>query len=346
MENATNFNHPLSVLNTTTAVGQNGNLPYSFPVSTIVTVTVCSFGIVANVLVIFTIVFSSLRNYVFMNLIMSLAIFDSMYLIFIINLQRGLFGQLFIRPSLLHCRLNVIFLYTSGMLSSWVTVLISLERYIAICHPFKVHIYCTNKHTYLAIMALIVITSTCCTPFFYSCSVSLLDGMPLCKSHGENAQYDIIIVISIALTLYSFVPFLLITILNVLMVRRIQFQKAFRSQRQQSRETSSAYNSSLIVMMVCVCCIFAVTSFPATVLVIVSLSYKFNSVGLSSLEYDGWLFRMTYMLDDINHGINFFLYCLTGSIFRFAFYNLFKCREKKSERNSFQQGIATTENLP
>ena len=167
-------------------------------------------------------------------------------------------------------------------------------------------------------MALIVITSTCCTPFFYSCSVGLLDGMPLCKSHGENAKYDIIF-ISIALTLYSFVPFLLITILNVLMMRRIQLQKAFRSQRQQSRETSSAYNSSLIFMMVCVCSIFAVTSFPATVLVIVSLSYKFNSVRPSVLEYDGWLFRITYMLDDINHGINFFLYCLTGSIFRFVF---------------------------
>ena len=344
MENAQRFNDTLSILNTTSAVGQNGTLPYPFPVSTIVTVTVCSFGILANFLVISIIVFSSLRTSVFMNLIMSLAIFDSIYLMIIINLQRGLFGRLFIQPSLLYCRLMFFSLYISGTLSSWVTVLISLERYIAICRPFKVHVYCTKKHIYLAIIALIIITSTGYIPFFYGCSVRWFDQMPQCESSGENAEYHIIF-ISIALTFYSFFPFLLITILNILMMRQIQLQKAFRSQRQPSRETSSAYNSSLSVMMVCVCSIFAVTSFPVCIVMIVSLSYKFNGGEPSILEDDGWFVRLTHMVEDINHGINFFLYCLTGSVFRFAFFNLFKCRGKKCPRPSFQQEMATIENV-
>ena len=265
MENAKCLNDTLSLLNTTSAVGQNGTLPYPFPISTIVTVTVCSFGLLANFLVISIIVFSSLRTSVFMNLIVSLAIFDSLYLMIIINVQRGLFGQLFIQPSLLYCRLIFFSLYISGTLSSWVTMLISLERYIAICHPFKVHIYCTKKHTYLAIMALVIITSTGYIPFFYGCSVRWFDQMPRCESSGENAKYHIIF-ISTALIFYSFIPFLLITILNILMMRKIQLQKAFQSQRQQSRESFSAYNSSLSVMMVCVCSIFAVTSFPSAIL--------------------------------------------------------------------------------
>ena len=344
MENATHFIDPLSVLNTTSAIGQNSTLPYPFPASTVVTVIVCCFGISANVLVISTIVLSSLRTSVFMNLIMSLAIFDSTYLMIIINVQRGLFGQWFISPSLLYCRLNIFLLFSSGMLSSWVTVLISLERYIAICHPFEVHIYCTKKHTYLALMALVLITSTGCIPFFYTCSTTRLDQMPRCNSSGPNAEYDIILK-STVLTFYSFIPFLLITILNILMMKKIQLQKAFQSQSQQSNEPSSAYNSSLIIMMVCVCSIFAVTSFPSAILVIVSVSYKFNSVQLSIFDYDGWLFRLTYTLEEINHGINFFLYCLTGSVFRFAFFILFKCREKESPEQSFQQEMAIAENV-
>ena len=344
MENANTMNNTLFVLNTTTAVGHNDSLPYLIPASTIVPVTVCSFGLLANFLVISTIGFSSLRSSVFMNLIMSLAIFDSIYLMCEINAQKGLFGRLFIRPSLLYCRFTLFFVYVSGTLSSWVTVLISLERYIAICHPFKVHIYCTKKHTYLAIMALVIITSTGYIPFFYSCSVKWLDQMPHCEKSGENADYDFIF-ICIALTFYSFFPFLFITILNILMMRQIQLQKAFRTQRQQSKEPSSAYNSSLSVMMVCVCSIFAVTSFPVCIVMIVSLSYKFNGGEPSILENDGWFVRLTHMVEDINHGINFFLYCLTGSVFRFAFFNLFKCRGKKCPRPSFQQEMATVENV-
>ena len=262
----------------------------------------------------------------------------------VINAQKGLFGQLFIRPSLLYCRFTLFFVYVSGTLSSWVTVLISLERYIAIFHPFKVHIYCTKKHTYLAIMALVIVTNTGCIPFFYTCSVRWLDHIPLCKTFGENPKYDIILIF-ITLTFYSNVPFFLITILNILMVRTIQLQKAFRSQTQQSKEPSSAYNSSLSVMMVCVCSIFAVTSFPVCIVMIVSLSYKFNGGEPSILEDDGWFVQLTYMLEDINHGINFFLYCITGSVFRFAFFNLFKCGGKKCPGPSFQQEMATIENV-
>ena len=180
------MNDTLFVLNTTSTVGHNEFLPYPFPASTLVTVTVCTFGILANVLVIFTILFSSLRTSVIMNLIMSLAKFDSIYQMLIINVQRGLFGRLFIQPSLLYCRLMFFSLYISGMLSSWVTVLISLERYIAICHPFKVHIYCTKNHTYFAIIALVTISSTGCIPFFYTCSVTWLDHIPQCETFGET----------------------------------------------------------------------------------------------------------------------------------------------------------------
>ena len=132
------------------------------------------------------------------------------------------------------------------------------------------------------------------------------------------------------LSFYGFLPFLLIIVLNILKIRKIQLQKAFRSQRQQSREPFSAYKSSFIVMMVCVCSDLAVTSFPASILTIVSYSCNFETGGLCTLGHGGWLSDISFMLDDINHRINFFLYCLTGCIFRFAFFHVFNCRQKRS----------------
>ena len=169
MENATTVHQILLCSNSTNGIGGDGTLPSPFPAWTISTVTVCSFGILANFLVIF-IVFSSLRTSVFMNLIMSLAIFDSMYLISVINIQRGILGQLFIKSSLLHCRINIFLIHVSGIVSSWITVLISLERYVAIYHPFKVRSYCTKRRTHLTILALTIITCIFCVSVFYGCS--------------------------------------------------------------------------------------------------------------------------------------------------------------------------------
>ena len=344
MENATHLNQTLAVWDDRNALGQNSTLLPSTDVWTTITVTVCSIGILANLFVIFTIVFSSLRTSVFMNLIMSLAIFDSMCLMSVINSERGLFGQLIIGPSLLHCRFTIFFIYVNGIVSSWVTVFISLERYIAIYHPFKVHIYCTKMNTYMTVIALKIITCIGCIPFFYGCSVRLVDNMPECEVSWQNAEYDIISK-SIIFTFHSLVPFLLITILNILMMRKIQVQKALRSQLRQSEEQSSSHDSSLIVMMVCVCSIFALTSFPAMISVMVSSLCKFYSVASCILDPKGWISRMSFVIQDVNHGVNFFVYCLTGSVFRFAFFHLFKCRKKKSPGHRFEQQMSTRENI-
>ena len=343
MENATNLNENFFILNTINMVQQNSTLPSPFSTWTITTVTVCSIGILANILVISSILVSSLKYSLSMNLIMNLAIFDSMYLISEITVQRGLFGQLFIKPSLLNCPLNTFFIYVFAIISSWLTVFISLERYIALYYPFKVHIYCTKMHTYFAIIALKILTCISCIPFFYSCSITWLDGMPVCGTCGENSEYDIISM-SIILAFYSIVPFILITTLNILMKRKIQLQKAFRSQLQQPKGSSPVYDSSLTVMMICVCFIFAVTSLPGSIFLIISHSCKFKSGSFCMLSYDRWLTQLTFMLEDINHGINFFLYCLTGSVFRVAFFHLFQCKVKKSPEHNFEQQMTTTVN--
>ena len=106
--------------------------------------TVCSIGMLANCLVIVVIILTSLRTSVFMNLIMVLAIFDTILLLSAISCQRRIFCEILFGPSLLNCRLNVFFVYVFVIATTWVTVFISLERYIAIIHPFKVHVYCTK----------------------------------------------------------------------------------------------------------------------------------------------------------------------------------------------------------
>ena len=307
----------------------NNTLHSPIPLSTIVTVAVCSFGILANFLVLLVIILSPLRNSVFMNLIMFLAIFDTIFLFSVINIQRGIFGEILIKPSLLYCRFNIFFNFVTGIVSSWITVLISFERYIAIFYPFKVHIYCTKKRMLVAILIITILACTSQIPLFFTCSLVFIGQRPRCLSFISDNWSDMISIF-LLLIIYSIIPLVIITVLNVFLIRKVQVQGAFRARSQGQHSVSiSSKNVSLFAMMVSLCVVFAVTSLPASIISTVNHLCKFTT-GSRCAVIGGWIYRIPFMLNDVNHGVNFFLYCLAGSIFRQALFQLFKCKCAKS----------------
>ena len=298
----------------------NNTLLFPIPVSTIVTVTVCSFGIIANFLVLLVIILTSLRTSVFMNLIMYLAIVDTMYLFSVLHFLRGIFGEILIKPSLLYCRFTIFCICVTGIVSSWVTVLISFERYIAIFYPFKVHIYCTKKRMLVAVIIITILACASQIPLFFTCSLIFIGQRPKCLSFVKDTWIEFMLIFFLFM-IYSFVPLIIITVLNVLILRKIQVKHAFRarSQGQHSVSTSFMKNVSLMAMMICLCVVFAVTTLPGIILIIIDHLCKVTT-GRGCTFVGGWLNRIVFMLNDINHGVNFFLYCLTGSVFRQAFF--------------------------
>ena len=323
MYNSTAFNGLPIIVNTTDG---NSTLLSPIPLATIVTVTVCIMGILANIVVILVIILSSLRTSVFMNLIMYLAVSDTLFLFSIVNAQRGIFGVHLIKPSLLYCRFTIFCYQVTGIISSWVTVLISLERYIAIFYPFKVHIYCTKKRALVAVIIMTLLACTSQIPVFFTCSLVFIGQRPKCLGFVSDTWNDMMLIIFLSF-IYSFVPLIILTIFNVLMIRRIQDQSSFRasSQGQHSVSSSSTKHVSLFAMMVSLCMVFAVTSLPGTLIIIVNHLCKFTT-GSHCVVIGKWLYQIPFMLNDVNHGVNFFLYCLTGSVFRQALFQLFKCR--------------------
>ena len=327
MDNVANANYSMTQFNQTDAT-YNGTFP-SFSSTTIVTVTVCSAGMLANSLVILVVLFGSLQKSVFMNLLMLLAISENFYLLTIIENQRGIFGKILVSPSVLHCRLNVFFAYVSGTASSWITVLISLDRFIAVFFPLKVHIYCTKKRTYKTVLFIFALASMASAPFLFTCSVFNVGGLPVCRISGSDALYDLILTVTGCL-FYSIAPCLIITILNILIMKKIKSWRAFQSRSLGLKQTSK--DSSLVTMMISVCIVFAVTSFPGSIVKIHAYSCSFIH-GKRCMSNEDRFSRIAFMLDDINHSINFFLYCITGLEFRSTVCQILTCKKRQSSRH-------------
>ena len=305
-------------LNVTTGSGWNVSVPlvnneiyFLIPIMTVI-------GIIGNSFIVYVIIRGSLTKYHLMILLMTLAIVDNLVICLRLIILAKIIG-FFLLP-LFICLVNIA-MSVCSILSSWLLVLISIERFIAVFFPFKVHIYCSIKTTYISICVFALFA-------LIGCMDALLD----CSSYGGNrnssdfnsthdarqGSYYQVIIFCI---LYASLPFLLISVFNISIICKIKSQQAFRNQSQNQRKKTQ----SLVAVMLSACIIFVLTTFPATTLqMVLSLCEVYYSDMCP--QRDTRLIMLLFLLDHINHCVNFFLYCLPGSVFKSAFVRLFKCR--------------------
>ena len=316
---------PESFLNTTTLIDRsNSTIPGSLWFSVTSSFIICGVGIVANILIVVVITLGHLRKSVFMTLLMFLAIADNLLLlnevVFRMNILIYTLGS-----SLWTCRISTYLYYTMGIISSWLLVSISLERYIAVFYPLKINILCTMKRTYMTMLFLVMFASVSSLPILFTCSISFENGRPICRFIGTNAIYDTVCIFMLNL-LYNVLPFALICSLNALVVKEVKSRRQFRLKflGQTGIQSNSVNKTLLLPMMVSVCVFFAVMSFPAMTHMFIRMICRL--LGHGKCMQGTVLTVIPFLFDYLNHSMNFFLYCLTGSVFRNKFLHLLQCK--------------------
>ena len=293
-------------------------------------------GIIANTLVIIVIVKGSLSHMVFMSILMLLAITDNVTLCLSNLLLRELFGRIF-GESILSCQILTFLAPCSGLFSSWLIVLVSVERFIAVFFPLKVHIYFTLKRSYI-LMALVAIMSCISSvSYLFVVNIDVEDGYPYCQYKWESVNFGLAHMILSAL-LYSILPFSIISILNILIVSRLRSKPKFNV---QNPKRVSSRDKSLVIMMFAICIVFAVTTFPISLSMLITSAIQHVP---DRNAFSEWFYVFSLVLANINHCVNFFFYCITGTVFRKALFRLFRCNTRQN--NNFHQHVrAISENI-
>lgn len=193
------------------------------------------------------------------------------------------------------------------------TFLISMERFIAVCHPFRARTACNQTRTKFAICFIVTLSIVYNLPKFFE--IVLLKGYD--SEYGDfyvvrasalriNPYYIQIYINWAYFIVMNLFPLICITIFNLMIYRQVQIVNRMRIKLT----ASEMQDIKLTTMLFCVVIVFMSCNFLAVFTNILESFYHIHNDRLTKLSN----FMVT-----VNSSVNFIIYVVLVRKFRIIF---------------------------
>ena len=223
------------------------------------------------------------------------------------------------------CRLIFMMGTMWQMYANWVLVALTIERFLAIWFPLKVRELSTKRNTLLVLSLMLLFFALANLQFLFTYE-EVHDQFMVwdCRPKPKFAEFINKIWYWIDAILYALLPTILLLVFNSLIIfavrrsgkkqRRMTFGhgKPTESLNQQRQITTMLLTSSII---------FVILVLPNSIFFIVKNYWTWRETSLGISQYY-LLLQIIFLLSDLSHALNFYLYCLSGRKFRQHFLKL------------------------
>lgn len=200
--------------------------------------------------------------------------------------------------------------FIAHTVSIYMTFLISLERYIAVCHPLKARSFCTQARTKLSIILIVLIAIVYNIPKFFE--VELWEGVDEefgtfyalgASDFRKNGLYINIYINWCYFIFLNLIPLSGITFFNVMIYRQVQIVNRLRM-KLTSKELQDI---KLTTMLFSVVTVFMTCNFLSVLTNILESFYNIHNDRLTKVSN----FCVT-----VNSSVNFIIYVVLVKKFR------------------------------
>ena len=246
------------------------------------------------------------------------------------------------------CKLVVCLNYVFSDFSVWIIVAVTSERYIAVCNPLRATVLCSIQRARCVGVVTFVLMCAVNAHVLWTVDITHIhlntSEVTRCEPHRKYEYFMTIIWPWIDCIVYSFLPCVILTVLNILIIRQIIAARKCRTTLQNcksgrnnllQKKLPTEGSIKLTFMLLVVSFTFMLTTLPNGVSIIVYLLWDFdvsNDV-FQSVSNFALLRTLTELLMYTNHAVNFFLYCATGKKFRKGMEKII-CQIKKLRRTA------------
>ena len=242
--------------------------------------------------------------------------------------------------------------YWMGLgMSSFITLTLTLQRFIAIWFPFGSRNYCTHTVNIVALLIVSLIPVTMTIPHFFYYDVihveyptgintTLEVAVAVLTDYGARDKYRCAYHAYIIPFLWYIIPWICLAVLNTLLLLQVRHSAKVAQDGRGRSELSKRHSRNLTVLLIVLVLTYMVLNLPKCVVVLIQVVQQStkelceagsgNSAEYpeTALEAADWVVST---LNNANSAVNFILYCLFGQIFRREFQRLFcRCQRRVS----------------